>query len=350
MSDLPPVAVTIVTFNSAKYIRRCLDLVLDQDYARLSVVVVDNSSSDDTLEQVRAVHAGITVIANDRNIGFAAGQNQAITAAGEFKWVLVLNPDVRLTRTFVSDLVDAGQRDADVGTVCGKLLAMGEDFLIPAQAAFDSTGIYMTPNLRHLDRGSKLPDKGQFDSAEYVFGATGAAALFREAMIRDISIDGEFFDSDFFAYREDADVAWRAQLLGWKCLYVPQAVAYHVRSVLPSNRKSVPAIVNMHSVKNRFLLRIKNTTPGLYSRFWLPITLRDCAVIAGCLVGEWRSVPAFWFVLRHLRQTFRKRAAIMPKRRVSEDYICGWFSVQPVSLPICANRRESSAVKTQPSS
>ena len=124
----------------------------------------------------------------------------------------------------------------------------------------DSTGIYFTPMLRHLDRGSQEVDNGHYLNYEYVFGATAAAALYRREMIEDISMDGEFFDSDFFVYREDADVAWRAQLLGWRCLYTPHARGYHVRNVLPGNRRALPAEINMHSVKNRFLMRIKNMT------------------------------------------------------------------------------------------
>jgi GT2 family glycosyltransferase len=145
-------------------------------------------------------------------------------------------------------------------------------------------------------------------------------------MIEEISIEGEFFDEDFFAYREDADVAWRAQLIGWKCLYTPFAIAYHVRSVLPSNRRSVPAVLNMHSVKNRWLLRIKNMTGGVYRRYWLPITMRDLAVIGGCLAYEWRSLPAFWLVFRNLRPTLAKRRAIMERRRSSDDQLAAWFS------------------------
>jgi GT2 family glycosyltransferase len=79
-------------------------------------------------------------------------------------------------------------------------------------------------------------------------------------MIDDMAIDREFFDSDFFVYREDADVAWRAQLLGWQCMYTPLARGYHVRKVLPGNRRALPPVINMHSVKNRFLMRIKNMT------------------------------------------------------------------------------------------
>ena len=151
----------------------------------------------------------------------------------------------------------------------------------------------MTANMRHFDRGSLQRDQGQYESAEYVFGATGAACLYRRRMIADISLKGEFFDDDFFAYREDADVAWRAQLLGWKCLYVPSAVAYHVRSVLPSNRSEISAVINMHSVKNRWLLRIKNITPSLYRKHFFSISARDLVVLGACLFNRMVVVASF---------------------------------------------------------
>src|SRR4051794_4021488 len=276
------VAIAIVTYNSAAFIRRCLEYVFEQDYTPFEVIVVDNASRDGTPEILREFEERIRVAYNRENTGFARAQNQAISLS-KAAWILTLNPDTRLTRDFLTKLIEAGEADPTVGSVCGKLLAMSPDFELLAQPVFDSTGIYFTPNQRHFDRGSREPDHGQYERPEYVFGATGAACLYRRAMIDDISIDGEFFDPDFFAYREDADVAWRAQLLGWKCLYPPRARAYHVRSVLPADRRSLPAAVNMHSVKNRWLLRIKNMTGPLYRRYWLAITWRDAVVIAGCL-------------------------------------------------------------------
>ena len=99
-------------------------------------------------------------------------------------------------------------------------------------------------------------------------------------------------------YREAADVAGRAQLIGWRCLYPPNPRAYHVRNVLPGNRRALPAEINMHSVKNRFLMRIKNISWDLYRRNWAAITLRDLVVIGACLVREHSSLKAFWMVRR----------------------------------------------------
>ena len=219
-----------------------------------------------------------------------------------------------------------------IGTVCGKLLTMTTHFEIPEKPVVDSTGIYFNPMLRHLDRGSQEVDNGHYLQYEYVFGATAAAALYRRAMIDDISLDGEFFDSDFFVYREDADVAWRAQLMGWKCLYAPYARGYHVRKVLPGNRRALPPEINMHSVKNRFLMRIKNISPDLYWRNWFSITARDITVVhvlpaVGAHFAEGVLVPG---------EELAPGAGQAPADSGQpaawiDEYMASWFQYTPVS-------------------
>ena len=327
------VSVTIVTYNSGRFIRRCLESVLGQKYPRLEIIVIDNASIDGTIDILERFEDRCLVVYNDENIGFAAAQNQAIALA-RGDWVLTLNPDVFLLPGFIEALVDGGRLDPNVGTVCGKLFTMSPAFDIPEQPVVDSTGIYFTPMLRHFDRGSQECDNGHYLRYEYVFGATAAAACYRREMIEDVSIDGEFFDPDFFAYREDADLAWRAQLMGWKCIYVPYARAYHVRKLRPGMRRTVPAEINMHSVKNRFLMRLKNITPSLYLRNLLPITLRDLGIVTYCLLGEQTSIKAFYLTLRNLGRVLEKRRWIQARRRVDDAYIEQWFRFSPVSLPL----------------
>jgi GT2 family glycosyltransferase len=134
-------------------------------------------------------------------------------------------------------------------------------------------------------------------------------------------------------YREDADVAWRAQLYGWRCLYTPAARGYHVRNVLPGNRRALPPEINMHSVKNRFLMRLKNMTPDLYRRNWFSITVRDSMVIGCCLLRERTSLKAFWYVIKNWRRILSKRREIMQRRRVDDAYMASWFRYAPVSRP-----------------
>jgi GT2 family glycosyltransferase len=326
------VSIAIVTFNSGRFIKRCLESVLAQRYPRREVIVVDNGSTDGTRDILEQFEERCRIFYNEENVGFAAAQNQAIKLS-RGDWVLTLNPDVLLTPSFIEALLEAGHLDPRAGTVCGKLLTMNANFALPNRALVDSTGIYFTPMLRHLDRGSLEEDNGHYLNYEYVFGATAAAALYRREMITDVSLDGEFFDSDFFVYREDADVAWRAQLMGWRCLYTPQARGYHVRTVLPGNRRALPAHINMHSVKNRFLMRIKNITGDLYRRNWLSITARDVVVISCCLIREHQSLKAFWLLAKSWKRVLGKRREIMKRRRANDDYIATWFRYSPVSRP-----------------
>jgi GT2 family glycosyltransferase len=306
--------------------------VLAQKYSDLEVVVIDNASTDGTIDILEQFEDSCRIVYNDENIGFAAAQNQAI-AKSRGEWILTLNPDVLLMPGFIQQLVEAGQIHPRIGAVCGKLLAIKSTFELPDKPIIDSTGMYFTPMLRHLDRGSQLPDNGEYSNFEYVFGATAAAALYRREMIEDVAIKGEFFDSEFFVYREDADVAWRHQLLGWRCLYTPYARAYHVRNVLPGNRRALPAEINMHSVKNRFLMRVKNMTWDLYRRNWFSITVRDLVVIGACVVREQTSLRAFWMVFQYWHGLLEKRAEIMKRRKATDEYMASWFRPQPVSRP-----------------
>src|SRR5271169_2327712 len=159
------VSVTLVTYNSGRFIKRCLESVLEQKYPNLEVIVIDNASTDGTVDLLEQFETQCRVFYNDENIGFANGE-----------WVLTLNPDVLVLKNFIKELTEAGQVDPKVGTVCGKLLTIRASFDLPDKQLVDSTGIYFTPMLRHLDRGSQEIDNGHYLNFEYVFGATAAAA------------------------------------------------------------------------------------------------------------------------------------------------------------------------------
>jgi GT2 family glycosyltransferase len=331
----PRVCVAIATFNSERYIRRCLDAVFEQRGIDLELVVVDNASTDGTRKILKDFRGRIRKILCSANLGFAEGQNRAIRASTA-EWVLTLNPDVLLQPDFIRNLVEAGESDPGAGAVCGKLLSIGPGFEPLPEPCIDSTGIFFTPSMRHFDRGWHQPETEYSEGMEYVFGATAAAALFRRRMIEDVQVEGSFFDPDFFVYREDADVAWRAQLLGWRCIYTPAATAWHVRTVTRENRRSVPAAVNMHSVKNRFLMRIKNTTAAVGRRCWLSMTARDLVVFGGSVLWEPSSLKAFWHVFQCLPRALRHRRIIMAKRRIPDDELARWFNFSPTAYPVAA--------------
>jgi GT2 family glycosyltransferase len=336
------VSVVVVTWNSARYLRRCLEGIGQQTHRQVELIAVDNASVDDSLALVEP-HAA-RLIRNDTNRGFSAAVNQALAVArGEF--LLVVNPDCFLLPEYAARLVEALSSAPDLGSATG-LLIRGRGFEIEPTEEIDSAGIRMTRNGRHLDlwQGKEMgrwrtgnpacPSPGTTGRIACppphtqlfeVFGVSGAAAMFRIAFLHDVAIDGEALDEDFFAYREDADLAWRGRLLGWRALCEPAAVAYHVRRVTPQARRELPPDVNMHSVKNRFLLRLKNQGAYLALRN-LPFELaRDLVVLIAALTIERTSLPAFAWLWRNRARVLAKRREIQRRRKVSDRQLAEWF-------------------------
>jgi GT2 family glycosyltransferase len=304
------VSLILVTWNSARFLPRCLDGIAQQTFGDIEVIVVDNGSSDDSLVLVRARFPNATILRNATNEGFARAVNQGIArATGDF--VQLVNPDAFLGPEYVAKLVEALQENEAYGSATGKLLrAEG--------VGVDSKGIRMTRTGRHFD----IEEGEERD----VFGVSGAAAMYKTAFIRDVTLsDGQFLDEDFFSYREDADVAWRGRLFGWRAVYVADAVGWHVRSVTPENRRALPAFINLHSVKNRFMMRIKNEGPYLALRN-APFELaRDLVTIGAVLTIERSSLPAFAWLWRNRKRILGKRREIQSRRRVSDRALARWF-------------------------
>lgn len=326
MSDAATISVTIVSWNSARYLQTCLDSLAAQTQPPQEVVVVDNGSTDESAK-VAEDHSVVTCV--DRvgeNLGFSSGQNRGI-AQTTSEWVLALNPDTRLSESFLADLITGVSRnpEARIGTLCGKLLRMDQELAPIHPSQIDSAGMEMFRSFRHLDRGSGAVDNGFWDAEQKVFGASGAAALYRRAMIEDVRVDGSFFDPEFFAYREDADVAWRAQILGWDCLYVPAAIGYHVRSVVPERRSEVSDVLNRYSVRNRFLMRWKNADFATWRHCGWRGVFRDLTVVAACLFTERSSLPGLGEAVLRWGPARRQHRWIEEHRRRSSAEVMEWF-------------------------
>ncbi len=335
------VTVSIVLHNSAADIRHCLAAVAEQTLRPDSVVVFDNASSDEGLATAVNAMPGVRAWRSDVNLGFAAGQNQAMSAAPADIHV-VLNPDCQLAPTFIERAAEALSRDTTVGSVTGRLLRFGthspggrQEFEESANDTLDSTGMVALRNRRVLDRGSGEPALGRYRSAEYVFGATGAAAVYCRAMLEQVSFAGQFFDESFFAYREDVDLAWRAQLLGWRCLYLPSALGRHRRRVAPGRRHVLPASINRRSVANRWRMIAKNETSVGWRRDWHRIATRDVLTLGYCILREPNTLRAVADVVASRRRLRDWRRDIMRRRAASDEYVADWFgyrSAEPVHL------------------
>jgi GT2 family glycosyltransferase len=186
----------------------------------------------------------------------------------------------------------------------------------------DACGMQLTLTWRHLDRGSGRADVGQFGRRGLVFGATGAASLFRREALEDVAIGGRPFDEWFHTYREDAELCFRLQERGWDVLYEPTARAVHRRLVTPGRRRQLSSATNFHSLKNRYLLRAYHQTPtNLLAT--LPFSLfRDVLALGWVLLGERESLAAYGWLWRNRRALLDRRRLIQGRKKRSIE---SWF-------------------------
>lgn len=330
----PTVAICIVTFNSAEDLPACLQSIHRLTYRPLELVVVDCASIDRSLEIARQetqfFDFAVRILPADSNLGFAGGMNLALTAV-QADYVLTLNPDARPEPEFIAALVSRSQAHPElrIGAVAGRLHRPTRD---GASGLLDACGMRLSPTWRHFDRGSGCEDQGQWMSADRVFGATCAASLFLRSALLDVAIDDEIFATDFMTYREDAELCFRMQARGWEVLYEPLAKCEHRRHNLPSRRRAMPAEINFHSLKNRYLLRAYHQDPWNLLITGIPALFRDLMALTFVVLFERSSLGAYRWLWRHRRRIWQHRRRIMQRRTATSWHLNRWFLRR--SLPL----------------
>lgn len=339
------VYVHFLTWNDKKYLPDLFESIEAQTYENFTVRVLDNGSSDGTLEYLQQHYPHSVVARNRKNQGFAGGHNQLIEFTlehligdDEDPFILVMNSDIILDQDLIKNLVHGLAADQKLAAVQPKLYRafgenVGDEILEETVKSdiIDTTGLRLGRDWRMADRGAGELDKGQFDQKTDIFGPTGTMTLFRIKALKDVMVDGEVYDGDFFAYREDCDLAWRLQRRGWKSKFVPDAIAYHYRGMYGAekqswwarlkNRRGQRPFFSALSTRNQLLLLIKNLSIGgmiIYSP-WL-IFAEGSRLFYGFifeketrrrLIGVWGLLP----------RMFKKRKAIRKMTQVSERKI-----------------------------
>lgn len=238
------VSVIVLNWNNLEIIEMCLDSLLAQTYDNLEIVVVDNASTDGSLQFIREKYPQVVVSPQSKNLGFAGGVNRGIEkSSGEY--VALLNSDAQADPNWISMLL-VSMLQGDRVAACGSKMLDYSD-----RKVIDSTGIRMFSSGRATDRGYGEIDVGQYDQMEEIFGACGGAVLFDKRVIQ--SLGG--FDENFFVYLEDVDLAWRLRNAGYKTLYCPEAIVYHMRSRSTSKTSFTQ---RFYGGRNRILILLKN--------------------------------------------------------------------------------------------
>jgi len=312
------VSIIIPHWNKAEYLPTCLESLLGQSYPHFEVVLVDNGSTDDSLAILERDYPWVEVIALEANLGFAKAVNIGIRATGG-ELVAPFNNDVEADPRWLEELVGALERHPEAGMATPKLLLFQRREVI--NAAGDFYGLDGVPG----NRGVWQKDEGQFDQEEWVFGPIGAASLFRRSMLEAIALPtdegAQVLDEEFVSYCEDVDLAWRGQLAGYRCIYVPTALAYHRLSATGGG-----ALASYYVGRNFLYLLAKDYPTSLLVRHW-PRILRSQLRIAREALKAWRGEAArarFRGQIVGLLtwpRMLKKRRVVQSTRRVSDEYL-----------------------------
>ncbi|MBA3390614.1 MAG: glycosyltransferase family 2 protein [Rubrobacter sp.] len=298
-------SVIIPNWNTLKFLGPCLTSLREQTFQDFETILVDSGSTDDSLPFVAGNFPEVRILALGENRGFSGAVNAGIRAS-EAEFVVLLNNDTEQDPAWLAELARTAENHPEAGSFASKLLDFHDrDTLDGAGDALRKSGLPY--RLGHGER-----DKGQFDKQVPVFGACAAAALYRREMLDDIGL----FDEDFFAYCEDGDLSFRAQLAGYGCLYVPGAIVYHVGGASTGGKRS-PTATRL-GTRNGLCLLVKDLPTPLVPGMLLPIvagqvTRLAVTTLSGVLPAHLAGLVE---AMRLIPKMLRKRRDIQKRRRV----------------------------------
>ncbi|MDE2636455.1 MAG: glycosyltransferase family 2 protein [Chloroflexota bacterium] len=303
-------SVIIPNWNGKRFLDVCLDALRDQTIDDIEIILVDNASADGSQDFVRAEYPEVRLIALEENRGFTGACNIGMDAATG-AYIALLNNDTEVERDWAEQVANAFAAHPHAGIVASKML------LFDRRNRLHTAGDFFTTDGRAGNRGAWECDCGQYDNGEYVFSACGGSAAYRRSMLSDIGA----LDDDFFFLLEDVDLAWRAQLAGYKVWYEPSAVVYHYLSATGGG-----VTASYHDGRNGIWLIVKCLPAGLARKYARQIIARQLSLLWDSL-KSWRGQEARARLrgmaagLLSIGGALAKRKRIQASKRVSDDYI-----------------------------
>jgi GT2 family glycosyltransferase len=319
----PFISVIIVNYNGLRFLQNCLASLKNQSYpsTRYEVILVDNGSIDGSIEFIRNNWPKIRIIEAKKNLGFAAGNNLGFDHAnGEF--FALLNNDTEVPENWLSTLVATILESKIIGLVTCKILFHAD------RQTINSTGLQLLSDGRGNDRGFREKDIGQYNLKEDVFGACGASVLLRKKMLQDIGN----FDERLFMYYEDLDLAWRAKLENWRCIYTPETVVYHIHC---GSSGEWSDFFTFHVERNRALISLKNAPLGMALKCLSIVVIKSCIRVAqglifGIVQREKLKIAKTYFqvltsLLLNIPSFIKSRYTIQKNRKTSRSELRKWL-------------------------
>ncbi len=301
------VSIVIPNWNGRKFLVTCLDSLLTQTYKDIEIIIVDNGSTDGSLEFLAANYPQVRVIPLKENTGFSFAVNRGIEAStGNF--VALVNNDTKADEHWLELMMLALTNHTEAGSAACKMLSLDNPKII------DGAGDGLRRGGLPGRIGHGQLDVGQFDNERYVLGACGGAVLYRKAMLDYIGL----FDEDFFAYLEDVDIALRGQSAGYKCIYTPKAIMYHLGC--GSTGSGYSKLVVRLSCCNNINVLVKNIPLSLLFEFLPQIVFWQsyyfaAVVVRGGSILAW--LEGIGKAITLLPKMLKKRDSINRRRKLS---------------------------------
>ncbi|HEX4774485.1 MAG TPA: glycosyltransferase family 2 protein [Candidatus Saccharimonadales bacterium] len=304
--------VVVPNWNGKSGLKACLDSLRVQSF-KAHIIVVDNGSTDGSIELIENQYPEVELIKHSKNKGYAGGVNPGFRRAIEVGayYVAAFNNDAVADKDWLKTLVVYLDAHDEVGIAACKLL--GADGL-----HIDSTGDYYTAWGLPYPRGRNEVDIDKYDKQTDIFGASGGASLYRVKMLEEIGL----LDEDFFAYYEDVDLSFRAQLASWKISYVPAAIVYHQ---IGATSKKLKGFATYQTMKNLQLLWYKNLPRKYLWRVGWRLTLAQSLFLLRAISRSqgWAAVKGDLKGSYLLLKKHSERRRIQKSKKVSDEYVWG---------------------------
>jgi GT2 family glycosyltransferase len=293
-------SVIVVNFNGQHFLEECLTALERQTLPRhrYEVLLIDNGSTDGSVDFVRVRFPGVRVIPLNHNAGFTGANNVGFRMA-RGRWIVLLNNDTRVSDSWLESLL-AAAREPDIGGVASRIVFKSDPNVL------NSTGLAFLRDGRGADRDIHRPAATTRPTADDVFGGCGASLLLRRELIEDIG----GFDPDLFMYYEDLDLAWRARLRGWRFVYAPGAVVEHVCGGSSSGQSP---FVQRQVERNRALVNLRNASPFLALWAAIGLVLRTARAVHRFIRAPSKS-GLTWQHTRGMTEAVSSVIANLPKR------------------------------------
>lgn len=313
-------SVIIPNWNGKHLLKTCLSSLQKQSFKDLEVIVVDNGSSDGSIDYIKKYFPDVKLVQLDKNHGFAYAINRGIEKS-KSKYIVLINNDTETDKNCIQNLINAANDKKDVGFIAAKMLQFHN------RGTIDSAGDYID-NVGHANNiGLGQKDGPEFEIAGPVFLVTGGGGLFSREVFDKVGI----FDEDYFAYFEDVDLCLRAQMQGFKGWYEPKAVIYHIHKATSSKNK---AFLEYLQFRNMMQTIIKDFPAKLLKNNWLMIVLVNLNTVRYLATRGhiWQALKAEGWILLHLLKLLQKRHQIQVSKKVTDEYLISNFQKKKITL------------------